>query len=329
MIIGSKCYLLGAIRRIIELRINHKKIKSSIQNRIKTTPNGINNKNIVYIQREGTKPQANFTIATCNIQSLKNKELQVSELISDYSIDALVITETWLKAKDDHWKGTTPLNRNSLKLHTADQARGKGGGIAVITKNHYQVNLVAKHNSRLNSFECTTWKVTAKNTTFTIHCVYHPPYSLTNKTTNGIFIDEFTDFASTFLPDHSNNIFIGDFNLHVSDPNNNDSAIFNDTIEAMGLIQHVGKSTHKSGNMLDLIISEIQGDTTVKTVNTGPYLSDHCVVIATLKAKRSNPRTKVKLIRGTSKITEEQWCEEFNVQNIKLTDNLDAKPWHP
>ena len=75
--------------------------------------------------------------------------------------------------------------------------------------------------------------------------------------------------------------------------------------------------------MLDLIISDIQGDTTIKTVNTGPYLSDQCVVIATLKARRSNPRTKVKLIQGTSKITEEQWCEEFKAQNVKLTDNLD------
>ena len=158
----------GAIRKISELRINCKKIKSSIQNRIKATPNGINNKNIVWIQQEGTKPQVNFTIATCNIQSLKNKELQVSELISDYSIDTLVITETWLKAKDDHWKNTTSLNGNNLKLSTADQAKGKGGGIALITKNHYQVNLVARHNSRLNSFECTTWKITAKEFNFHI-----------------------------------------------------------------------------------------------------------------------------------------------------------------
>ena len=120
MIIGLKCYPLEAIRKIRELRINCKKIKSSIENRTKATPNGINNKNIVGIQREGTKPQANFTIATCNIQSLKNKEIQVSELISDYSIDVLVITETWLKAKDDHWKNTTSLNRNNLKLSTAD-----------------------------------------------------------------------------------------------------------------------------------------------------------------------------------------------------------------
>ena len=115
-------------------------------------------------------------------------------------------------------KNTTSLNRNNLKLSTADQAMGRGGGIALITKNHYQVNLVARHNSRLNSFECTTWKITSKNSTFTLHCVYHPPYSLNNKTTNAMFIDEFTDFASMLIPDHINNIFIGDFNLHVSDP---------------------------------------------------------------------------------------------------------------
>ena len=40
----------GAIRKIRDLRINHKKIKSSIQSRIKATQNGINNKNIVWIQ---------------------------------------------------------------------------------------------------------------------------------------------------------------------------------------------------------------------------------------------------------------------------------------
>ena len=59
-----------------------------------------------------------------------------------------MIIETWLKAKDDHWKNTTSLNRNNLKLYTADQTKGQGGGIALITRNHYQVNLVAKHNKR-------------------------------------------------------------------------------------------------------------------------------------------------------------------------------------
>ena len=159
--------------------------------------------------------------------------------------------------------------------------------------------------------------------TVTLHGIYHPPYSLINKNTNTMFINEFTDFATEILPEHQNNIFTGDFNLHVSDANDNDSTIFIDTIEAMGLVQHVGTSTHRSGNTLDLMISEIQGNTTIKTVNTGPYISNHCMVIATLKAKRDPPTTKIRLIRGTSRITDDQWCDEFNPSKVHLTTNLE------
>ena len=65
-------------------------------------------------------------------------------------------------------------------------------------------------------------------------------------------IEDFIDFVSTTLPSHSNNIYIGDFNLHISEEET-DSIIFNDSIEAMGLHQHVDFPTHKSGNILDLI----------------------------------------------------------------------------
>ena len=167
------------------------------------------------------------------------------------------MTETWFKAKDNGWKKTAILNRDQLKLFTSDRPKGRVGGITLITKNHYQVKCIANHNSNLKTFECTTWRITAKNTSITLHGLYHPPYSLNNKITNAMFIDEFTEFATRIIPEHNNNIFIGDFNLHVSDNESNDSAIFNDTIEAIGLLQHVGKETHKSGNTLDLIISEI------------------------------------------------------------------------
>ena len=77
-----------------------------------------------------------------------------------------------------------------------------------------------------------------KKVTLVIHGIYHPPPSLTNKTTNSLFIEDFTDFISTALPSHSNNIYIGDFNLHISEEDT-DPIIFNDSIEAMGLHQHV------------------------------------------------------------------------------------------
>ena len=148
----------GAIKNIRKLRINRKKIKSNRHKRITFKQHRINPKNIVRIQRHGVKPLANFTITTCNTQSLKLKELQVSELISDYSLDALIITEMWLRTKDKQWKDTTSLNRNGLKLHTSDRTKSRGGGLVLITKNHYQVKCVANHNSNLKTFECTTWE---------------------------------------------------------------------------------------------------------------------------------------------------------------------------
>ena len=84
-----------------------------------------------------------------------------------------------------------------------------------------------------------------KNVDLIIHGIYHPPPSLANKTTSGMFIEEFIEFVSTMLPSHPNKIYIGDFNLHVSEEET-DPAIFNDSIEAMGLYQHVGFPTHKS-----------------------------------------------------------------------------------
>ena len=90
-----------------------------------------------------------------------------------------------------------------------------------------------------------------------------------------MFVDEFCDYVSTYLPDNPNNTFIGDFNLHISDDQDTDSGIFNDSIDAMGLYQHVHFQTHWSGNILDLLLSDITQSTDLLTVAPGPYISDH------------------------------------------------------
>ena len=162
-----------------------------------------------------------------------------------------------------------------------------------------------------------------KSTVITIHGIYHPPYSLTNKTTNGRFIEEFTEYVSINLPEHQNNILIGDFNLHVSDALDTDSAIFNDTIGALGLYQHVGFSTHQSGNVLDLVLSDITSETKVLTTAPGPFISNHRAIIGILSIKRLRPVTDKKLVRQTSEVSDSQWGEEFNPDNIVLNGKFD------
>ena len=314
-----------AVSMIRELRINNKTIRNKAYKRPEIHQTGVNRSNLLKIKCCSGKNPPNIVVATCNTQSLKSKELQVSELLDNHAIDALLITETWLTSKDSLWKQTTDLNKNQCQLHTHDRASGKGGGIALISKCYLQVTKVSSSHRR--SFEQAMWKVSTKNTTLTIHGIYHPPYSLTNKITNTMFLDDFTEYITETIPDNNqtNNLFVGDFNLHVSEGNNTDidSAIFLDTWEAMSLYQHVGFSTHNQGNTLDLVISELGSNMRVKTTTPGPFISDHHAVISILTTKRETLKQQTRMVHKLKKVTQDQWNKCFNQQNVKLNANLD------
>ena len=151
-----------------------------------------------------------------------------------------------------------------------------------------------------------------------------PPYSLRNKSTNRAFLDDFTTFVTELLPRWPDNLVLGDFNLHVSNDDDIDSTIFMDTIEAMGLYQHVTFATHKQGNTLDLVISELGNTSKVMTTAPGPYLTDHRAVISTLNIKSSQPKRQQMKVRKLNAVKTEQWEKEFNPANVTLTSNLEA-----
>ena len=194
----------GAVSMIRKLRINNKTIRNKAYKRPVIHQTGIDRSNLLKIKCYSRKDPPNIVVATCNTQSLKSKELQVSELLGSHAIDVLLITETWLTSKDSLWKQSTDLNKNQYQLHTHDRASGKGGGIALISKCNLQVSKVSSSHRR--SFEQATWKVSTKNTIFTIYGIYHLPYLLTNKITNTMFLDDFTENITETIPDNNQTI---------------------------------------------------------------------------------------------------------------------------
>ena len=151
---------------------------------------------------------------------------------------------------DKQWLETTPLNRNPYSLVHANRPNGRGGGVVLITKNCYTVNKV--ENGSYLSFKHATWEFNIRNKQIHLTGIYHPPYSLRNKSTNRAFLDDFTTFVTELLPRWPDNLLLGDFNLHVSYDDDIDSTIFLDTIEAMGLYQHVTFATHKHEKYIGL-----------------------------------------------------------------------------
>ena len=73
--------------------------------------------------------------------------------------------------------------------------------------------------------------------------VYHPPPNSENNTTNGMFIDDIMELLVANLPQYQNTIVLGDFNMHIEHVTNSDAVIFNDTMRALGLKQHLGPNT--------------------------------------------------------------------------------------
>ena len=77
----------------------------------------------------------------------------------------------------------------------------------------------------------------------------------------------------------------------VDDP---DSVKFRDLLESVGLRQHVKKSTHNNGHILDLIIPRFTDSTICKEPQVDRFISDHaCVICHVLAPRPSKARRKI------------------------------------
>ena len=121
-------------------------------------------------------------------------------------------------------------------------------------------------------FEAQVWEVeVCKDIVLTIVGVYRPPYSVRNGNMVTKFLDEFTPWM-VYITNHSNIILMGDFNIHVGDEDDADVMTFMDTIEALGLEQWVDEPTHRSGNILDLVVSGAEDKTKPVRCTTGGFI---------------------------------------------------------
>ena len=151
----AKILASGAIATIRELRINHNSIKHNTS-RVDFHQKGHNAKNLRCLLNCKTNSTYNIIGATCNVQSLKSKELLISDLIKDYSLDFLTVTETWLSGKTDkQWYQNTEFNHNGLKLYNVTRKNRKGEGLAFMVSSNTVSDTIPRAT---RSFEYATWK---------------------------------------------------------------------------------------------------------------------------------------------------------------------------
>ena len=125
----------------------------------------------------------------------------------------------------------------------------------------------------LHTIECAILQVSLQNKTIAILGIYHPPPKQYQTITN--FLDEITKLLTSKLPNMENAIILDDFKMHIEDPIDNNSKIFVDMMEALGLKQYVVESTHQKENILDLIFAEVISQMNIRQLEMLDFISDH------------------------------------------------------
>ena len=175
-------------------------------------------------------------------------------------------------------------NTNNYRMITSNRKNRCGGGLALVI---LPVKTLAAGETR--SCQCAKWSSRVPGLNMVIIAIYHPPYSIKYPVTNAMFIDDITEQLPDQLVQSNNVVMAGDFNIHINKQVENDEAgILMSTLELMGLVIQQSEETHRSGNILYLILTELGSTIEVLDHRCGPNLSDHSTIECTTSIIHDN-----------------------------------------
>ena len=98
--------------------------------------------------------------------------------------------------------------------------------------------------------------------------------------------------------------------------------MFADTLDAMGLTQHVNFPTHRAGHTLDQIYSVLDNPVKVFSVTQGPLISDHNVIHGQITIPRNVTITRTVVSRKLKDIDCDKFMNGIELNRISF-DNTD------
>ena len=248
---------------------------------------GIHNEVLRTLQRvdnEKLKWEQCVKIGLANVRSAKKKTEEIIHNIMEEELDLSFICETWIDNEDSVTKAK--LKTELLSFKGNKQRSGKGGGIGLIYRKGYDVDVLEL--GEMASFEYCLNKITVSGKhQLMVLLIYRPLYSEKHLVMVGTYLDEFSDFISHYVNKHPSLIMIGDVNTHNEDEDNINRQNYRDMIDTFGYNQVVCIPTHQDGHKLvHLLVSK---DCNVEFTNPeqGYKISDHYFVMTKISYRKA------------------------------------------
>ena len=269
-----------------------------------------------------------------NCRSMKNKEEELFEIITQLNPDIICLSETWLD-------GSTPTQYvpNGYKILRKDRSEEflqkyrkiKGGGLAIIYRSY--INLTLKPTLTVKDEEIL-WVHVKTNNSFLLGLFYRPDYSM--------ILQENEEGESPLeqnirqASELSNRIVIvGDFNIDLKNPKNRNTKDLITICDTYSLSQQIKKDTRVDLNTeKGTLIDHIWTSPEMKAKTSGTFLgvSDHLGTYVKFNKNNLNSKMKVpaKITRSYKTYDPVKFCKdteialkESKIENFIQEKNLD------
>ena len=192
-----------------------------------------------------------------NVWSILNEsKLQnFLQIVNVMNIDVACICETWFDSKNGVF--SRMIKENKFGLHHAHRVNQRGGGVAIIYKEHLALKEGEASTAQFTSFEYAYVTLTLQSKLkVLLVCVYRK-----QEVAFSLFYDEFSSFTEKLVFKGDAVMFVGDFNVWFGVEDDVMAGQLMTLMNSYGLSQQVTEPTHRHGNILDHIyLNEFQFD---------------------------------------------------------------------
>ena len=256
-----------------------------------------------------------------NANSIRNKASTILNHVLSHDVDIMCIVETKLLVDAHVVIGeVTPPGYEFFNYPRGSTTYG--GGIGILAKKSLNLIPLPTHIESITFEHCM---VTLKNH-IQIVGIYRPPPSRVNKFKTSEFLEEFEIFLDKICDTPNKSILLGDFNLHLDQPDKSDTNRFCTSLENSGLTQHVKDHTHTAGHILDLVISGVDDDL-VHNVEVDPdaltiagLIDYHYLIKCSLRCAKPKPLMITRTFREYGKIDHQRFHNLLSVNTESFPD---------
>ena len=246
---------------------------------------GVNKNNLIKISTKSSNGGGKWiTFGLLNSRSVRNKSVVLNDFVVDKKLDFLALTETWLTVNDesDITESLTP--EGFTFTHTPRNSKNPGGGVGLLIKSQFKTKPIK--STTFKSFELLEIILKLEDKSIRICNIYRPPPSQKNGFTFNGFIDEFSEYLADLSTLHESVLIVGDFNIHIEDKSNADTAKYLDLLATFNFTQIVNKNTHIKGHCIDHVIIRQNDIIIQQPVIHDPGISDHFAVISKIFSQK-------------------------------------------